>query len=83
MNRTESKRGNIRLKKTVKTLKTVKNVKREKTQKKTMLDEAHEAIAMIKAMGVRVMKEDICPYDALLFLTRAEYAQEKYDARYM
>ena len=74
MTRTESKRV---------MKKNVKNVKREKTQKKTMLDEAHEAIAMIKAMGIRVVKEDVNAYDALLLLTRAEYAQEKYDARYM
>ena len=38
---------------------------------------------MIKAMGIRVVKEDVNAYDALLLLTRAEYAQEKYDARYM
>jgi len=73
MTRTESKR--VMTKKV--------NVKREKTQKKTMLDEAHEAIAMIKAMGIHKVKEDVNAYDALLLLIRAEYAQEKYDARYM
>jgi hypothetical protein len=55
--------------------------KRDKTLKKTLLDEAHEAIAMIKEMGVREVKEASL-YEILL-LTRAEYAQEKYDARYM
>jgi hypothetical protein len=75
----------------------VKTVKRDRTWKKTQ-NEAHETIALIKVLGIRVAKDEMGygngvkgihavdddeEYDGLMMLAHAEYAQEKYDARYM
>jgi hypothetical protein len=53
----------------------------KKMTTKIILKEAHETIAMIKAMGIRAAKEEVSKKVLEAFLV--EYAQEKYDARYM